>query len=268
MNAILFLALIGQAEPMRWEQTDSDQQIALMQGAKHLGNWHYQYRVYGPRIGPGQWGQLTRQLPMGAPMIPERQVSQPAVPFQEASVADDDDPLHRLWGPHDYTLYRPAKYTQRIAVTNDRDTITPVPRTQLEAHWQVPGGLVGVSGWRSTLYKRLPGEPHTRIANLPVWNGSNYQYNRGWHRSYADESEFLDVLVNDLGAVFEVRRAYKLDGAWYRSVHYRNRSARPSGYTGTGDCVSCHGQAGSGSYAAGLVPGGDTILSDPIAGLE
>ena len=53
--------------------------------------------------------------------------------------------------------YRPARFTQRIAVTNDRDSITPVPRSATEAKYQVPGGLVGVVGWRSSLYKFIPG---------------------------------------------------------------------------------------------------------------
>ena len=171
--------------------------------------------------------------------------------------------------PPQFKRYKSAKYTQRIAVTNGRDTILPIRRASLLEKWRVPGGLEGVKGWKSDLYSWADGEAW--VGNISVLNSLGYfQSNRGWKRSYSDGSEFLDVLTNTgTGKVFEVRKAVKKDGQWQRFTTYRDAAQRPKGYAGPPkDCRSCHSEAGTGGYAEGLVPGGDTVISHPFEALE
>lgn len=164
--------------------------------------------------------------------------------------------------------YDRAEYTQAIAVSNNRDSITPVPRTSLDAVWQVPGGLEGVQGWTSELYRFIAGG-QTWVGNIGVLNSFGYiQQNRGWQRQYKDGTYFADLLSTDKG-VFEIRVAEKNDGVWERYIAYKNGDARPEGYTGLRQaCSACHSQAGTGGYSRGLVPGGDTVISDPFHAME
>lgn len=161
-------------------------------------------------------------------------------------------------------------YTQAIAETwRGRwvDTIDKVPIGNVEAKWHVSGGMQGIRGWTSTKYRVLPEgkQVKTKIGNVPVWNGANYQYNRGIVREYPDGTEFIDVLKNDQGVVFEYRVHRKENGKWLSSAEYSNEAARPKGYTGLKQtCASCHNEAGTGKYGAGLVPGGDHVISDPL----
>jgi hypothetical protein len=202
-----------------------------------------------------------------------------------ASFSFADDPEDFLI-PKNFVRYNSAKYTQKIAITNGQFSIDPVPRTKLEEKWQVPGGLVGITGWKSELYQA----PLTRmvgVAPITVTNGffvhANYGYGwvktdtpvtqtlRGWTRTYADGQKFIDVLRNSKsGKVFEVREAEKREGRWHRAVTYRDRGERPSGYkvVSINLCAGCHSQAGSGGYNDGLKPGGDNILSDSFPVLE
>ncbi len=163
--------------------------------------------------------------------------------------------------------YVPSRFTQEIATTNNRPRISSVPRDNLEAKWHQSGGMEGIEGWRSDLYKSVETKPYT--ARLPVLNSFGYiQHELGWTRNYPDGAIFLDVLSKD-GEVFEVRQAKKESGAWTRKAIYRNEDAYPKGYAGLKQsCSSCHDDAGSGGYATGLVPGADTIISDPIYELE
>jgi hypothetical protein len=166
--------------------------------------------------------------------------------------------------PPEGERYETAKWTQRVAVTNGRDTISPVPRSGLEAHWQTSGGMVGIAGVVSEKFKVLPPGGKTWIGNIQVWNGGGYQSNRGIVRSYPDGTRFEDRL-SYRGVVFEVRVRVKRGGVWKSSVTYSSAAARPPGYRGLGQsCASCHDQAGTGGYAAGLVPGGDGVLSEEL----
>lgn len=160
-------------------------------------------------------------------------------------------------------------------MTNDVDRITPIDRRRgKDQHkWAVPGGLFGVTGWKSTLYKHVPYGTARWVDNIPVWNGTNYQNNRGWVRSYADGAMFVDVLTNEkTGKVFEARIAEKHEGKWERYVAYKDVTQRPPGYHGLQmKCVACHNNVdgpGTGGYAEGLVPGSDTVVSDPFPELE
>ena len=159
-----------------------------------------------------------------------------------------------------------AKWTQEIAVTNSRDRISPVPVSRLESKWHGSGGLVGIKGWRSEKWKYLPTEPSHWVGDIAVRNSFNsYQNNRGIKRSYPNGTEFHDVLRNDAGLVFEHRVRTKDSGRWSSQIVYRDVSSRPYGYVGLKQsCASCHDEAGTGGYAVGLVPGGDTVISDPL----
>lgn len=163
--------------------------------------------------------------------------------------------------------YKRARMTQEIAVTDGRDRISSVPRSVMEAKWNAPGGLSGIDGWQSDLYKSVAGGRQW-VGNIDVFNGANFQANRGWKRSYADGTVFADVL-SYRGRTFEVRVAEKRDGVWDRYIAYKDVEARPPGYHGLKQsCASCHNEAGTGSYAAGLIPGGDTIISHSFDALE
>lgn len=178
--------------------------------------------------------------------------------------------------------YRPARNTQRIATTNGAPTITPVPRAQVSTNRTDTKWLPGVPGgtdhldrheFRSTLFKLVPfDDQHT--TGLQVWNGSNFQTELGWKRSYPDGTVFVDVLSNRLtGKPFEGRAREKVDGEWQSYVFFRDRQARPAGYNGLRQqCASCHNNEfdgpGSGGYALGMVPGSDTVVSDPFPALE
>lgn len=164
--------------------------------------------------------------------------------------------------------YHSAKYTQSIAVVDGRDRIERVPILRLrERKWRFSGGLMEVDKkeWVSEKYRTLPEPVKHRVRDIAVWNGSNFQNNRGIVRDYPNGTRFDDVLSNKDGVVFEHRTRVKKDGKWSSSVIYSDVKARPAGYNGLKvTCASCHDEAGSGGYGEGLVPGGDTVLSDPL----
>lgn len=195
-----------------------------------------------------------------------------AVPFVQP---DGDDLAAGPWPeslpfPDGLQRYRRARRTQSIAVVNGRDSIQAVSRFGLEAKWHVPGGMLGVEGWRSDLYRLVPNAPRVWVANIDVLNSMGYfQANRGYRRAYPAGTYFADVLSHK-GKVFEVRYAEKRDdGTWDRYVAFKDAAARPAGYHGLQQrCASCHSEAGTGVYGAGLVPGGDTVISDPFMELE
>lgn len=169
------------------------------------------------------------------------------------------------------TPYNKAKFTQEIAVTNDRDRITPVPRTKLEAKWQISGGFedhLASGKVTSQQYKNdIASKPKVWVGDISVKNSLGYfQDNRGWKRQYSDGSKFLDVLSID-GNIFEIRQRVKVNGDWKSTIEYSN-DFKPKDYRKGLSCSSCHDEAGTGGYASGLVPGGDGVLSDPFPALE
>ncbi len=170
-----------------------------------------------------------------------------------------------------------AKFTQSIATTNGRPSIDAVPRTRTLPKWQVSGGMEHIPKtlWKSEVYKFIP-EYHERwTARRPVKNSFGFiQYELGWHHRYTDGTVFVDRLTNaQTGKDFELRVAEKQDGAWRRYVAFRDESQRPAGYAGLKGmtCATCHNTKdgpGTGGYAVGLVPGDDTVVSDPFPALE
>lgn len=166
--------------------------------------------------------------------------------------------------------YDSAKFTQSIFVLDERDTIRPIAIATLpDKRWHQPGGLEGIKGWRSERYRHLPENARVKtwVGNIEVENSLKYkQHNRGILRSYPNGTRFDELLINDdTGRVFEHRSRFKIDGTWKSAIEFKDEQARPEGYTGlTVSCSSCHAEAGTGKYDAGLVPGGDTVLSDPL----
>lgn len=166
--------------------------------------------------------------------------------------------------------YQPAKLTQisfdrELSGIRGRALIQPVSRYVLPAKWHQPGGLQGVSGWRSDLYKLAGARNWRGPTSVPeVYPPVTFQ------RTYEDGSLFVDVLSNaESGKVFEARAREKTGGEWHSYVFFRDKRNRPAGYAGLNQsCVSCHGEAGTGAYGSGYVLGGDTVLSDPIPYLE
>lgn len=172
--------------------------------------------------------------------------------------------------PEKSKKYESARYTQSISVLNDRDHIEVVSIAKLpDKRWHQPGGLDGIRGWKSERYKYVPEGSRVKswVGNISVKNGLGYfQENRGILRKYPDGTRFDELLINEsTERVFEHRVRTKVDGKWKSVVAFKDENEFPKGYTGLKvSCTSCHGEAGTGGYAVGLVPGGDTVLSDPL----
>lgn len=211
-------------------------------------------------------------------------VSLKAVPFGQSDrpAVDAESPAAGPWPasvekPKGLAPFVRARFTQRLAKTSSDggrtfpSTITPADRSRLDPQWHQSGGMQGLTGWRSDVYRFVPQEPHTRMDAVGVVNQFGYvQHELGWVRDYPNGTRFDDVLSNTAtGKVFEHRTAQKKNGAWTRRVIFSDETQRPAGYSGLAvTCSSCHDQAGTGGYATALVPGGDTILSDPFPALE
>lgn len=168
--------------------------------------------------------------------------------------------------PDDAVEYKSAIYTQSISTLNDRPSLQLVKvSTVANGSWTRSGGLpVGIS-FSSRKY-RSGGRPTYKMEMIPVVNSfGHYQYEWGLTRSYPNGARFDDILYNTDGGVFEHRVREKVNGKWESRIEYREPKVRPKGYTGlTQTCTSCHNRAGTGGYATGLIPGGDTVISDPM----
>lgn len=188
------------------------------------------------------------------PMLP--QVTLPPMSYQPAL-------------PPGAVEYHSDGFTQKVYETGGQSRIEPVPISL--AKWRASGGLEGIGGWKSQKYRLIPEgkKVRTSIGHVLVLlsNGRSRQSSRSLHRLYPPGTEFHDVLTNtSTGKVFEHRvRKKNDDGKWEALIEYHDEAARPAGYTGLKvSCASCHNEAGTGGYNAGLVPGGDTVLSDPL----
>ncbi len=226
-------------------------------------------------------------------LIRRWEASQPANPFSDGVSLLDSEPLFgRLavankdrpvnWPTHVPFLkgLRPfvrARYTQEIATTNGAPRITPMPRDQVASKWHQSGGMEGISRdlWQSDVFKLVPGdEEYVSVKPIPVFNGSNDQYEQGWAGDFPSGTVFVDMLSNrESGKVFELRVREKENGKWRSFVAFRDKAQRPVGYAGLQgvQCASCHNRVdgpGTGPYAGPLVPGRDTIVSAAFPRLE
>ena len=238
----------------------------------------YVYRPDGKGwFGTGERFDLDTDHELIQAAIAPRVVSRPAIPFAERKqrIAEDDLSTAGRWSPgiekpSGLVRYKRAQYTQEIATTNGRPRITPVHRLNLESRWHQSGGMDGITGWRSDVYRLIEAEPYQ--ARLPVLNSFGFFQNElGWTRVYPPNARFDDVLSNtETGKVFEHRTATKAKGVWTRRVIYSDETQRPADYTGlTVTCASCHDSfPGSGGYASALVMGADGVFSDPFPSLE
>lgn len=174
--------------------------------------------------------------------------------------------------PEGAVKFASAKDTQSIYVLTDANNqswniIDRFPINKLEDKWRVSGGMIGIKGWKSDKYYTPPKgkDVETWTEYVDVTNSFGYtQKNKAIVRKYPDGTRFDDILSVD-GIVFEHRVRMKQEGAWRSSVVYEDKSSRPEGYNGLRQsCSSCHREAGTGKYASGLVPGGDTVLSHPL----
>lgn len=172
--------------------------------------------------------------------------------------------------PPDAVRYAPATHTQSVDRMQDfggplRPRTIAVPIAAMSnTDWHQSGGIRGLKGVTSEKYSLRAGK--SWWTPLPVTNSyGNTQHERGIVRVYDDGSRFDDVLWYK-GRVFEHRTRTKVDGKWTNTVTYRDESAAPPGYKPVklAECATCHNKAGTGGYSEGLVPGGDTVLSDPL----
>jgi len=168
--------------------------------------------------------------------------------------------------PEKAVKFAPTKETQSIGILDERDFIDPFKIASMtDTRWHQPGGLFGIKH-RSEKFRLVPAEPKVWVGDIAVLNSfGHYQRNRGLKREYAVGTRFDEVLINEDGEPFEQRTRIKEKDGWTSEVSWKDESARPKGYTGLKQsCASCHDEAGTGKYAEGLVPGGDTVLSDPL----
>ena len=284
-----------------WRATPNGHQ-ALMRNDRQIGVWMTGDGYY-PLISPGKWGAKTLP-PIEAPSRPTghatqfgRTVSRAASPFagwplpSAGEAADGSIQGRGPWPdglefPAGMRRYKRAAWAQSVAHSGSQPIIDRVSRLNIASKWRQSGGLDGIAGWRSDLYRN-----ETAAATKPftgyvtVKNGGRITNSFGrdlgeatqdelsWQRKYPDGARFLDVLSTSKG-VFEVRQREKRDGRWISLVTYRDKAARPKGYEGLPQgmtCVGCHNTTdgpGTGGYGVALVPGSDTIFSDGFSVLE
>lgn len=238
-----------------------------------------------PRTSDNWWGawyypetatndQLRQHAGLGEPAQRPFSSLRPGelpYPVDDDLIAAGRWPERLLHWKTNATQYLPAQLTQR---TFNKGIIEPVSRKAIEEKYQVPGHMVGVTGWRSELYAHIPGGHTEFVGPLQVLNGftpTSSQEEYSLQRRFPDGTYFLDALYGKGNALTELRLRTLTDGLWESDVIYRNKAAWPTGYKGTpttAECAACHSEAGSGKYGVGLVPGGHNVLSLPLKGLE
>ncbi len=213
---------------------------------------------------------LARSLSRVFEPIPDTEVSMRYMMYLVLTMTQAQPPLEHgeqdrlaaLWPasvpmPSGMRFYAKTRYTQRIAVTNDRESNFPY-RLDQDDHWSnapsapnpnrlfpwaVSGGLHESTGWESHAAVYLP--PGKKIL---VWRqrvpvpSSNPLRKICWE--YPEGTVFADLLVAD-GECFTLRLREKLAGGWRSRV----AGARKA-------CAECHDHAGS-SLQYGIVLRGD-----------
>lgn len=194
----------------------------------------------------------------------ERQVRRVPLPFfPRVRARLDARLLDRVPILAEMEPYTRAQNTQLLFNRTERQIVS---RSVLKAKWNIPGGLEGVHGWKSRSFRLLTKPPVEYLGTIYVLNSFGYrQPEQGWKRSYHIGDCFVEELSTDTGP-FELRVSEKRANGWEFYVAWSDPSARPIGYRRPTrkQCLACHNEAGTGSYNAGLVPGGDHVFSDPF----
>lgn len=197
------------------------------------------------------------------------EVSRSAAPFElPASSAQLDDsvldrvPILREMEPYKrYTVAQhPLSRTYRFA---GAPFFNFVPRASLERKWTIPGGLDGIRATSIVLRGK-----DNRVRNWVDHIDPNDNISEIVHQRSYSHATFAEVLLNESGKAFEVRLAAKRDGKWQRFVAFADADAAPAGYMRVRNCGECHDKAGTGAYDTAYVPGGDTVISEPLEGIE
>ena len=175
--------------------------------------------------------------------------------------------LKNLW------FYRPARYSQRLAITNGADTnaLYHASRDDVWGNaptsfnpnrsfpYATPGGLDGLSGWESHVAVSYPdGEaPATWVEGVEAGAARLLPKTR-W--AFPEGTVFANMLVAD-GETFTLRLLEKRSGGWESQVAFRGGKP-PAGFKGAGKaCVSCHSKAGASEQYGITVRGDDGIFS-------
>jgi hypothetical protein len=191
---------------------------------------------------------------------------------EKLSAERDGKAIRSVWPaaipfPEDVEAYQSAKLVQHTGNRSGTGAHFTESRSVLPRKWSVPGGLEGINGWRSVLLRSKDNHSVSkRVRANPAEHLGEIVYAKVYERA-----TFYDLLLNSDGKPFELREATKRDGKWERFVAWKDVSARPAGYVpfkSSSDCITCHSEAGSGGYGAARNPGWDTVLSEPLDGVE
>lgn len=265
-----------------WTRAVYLHKVADLSGAISIsGPWHGRHVRYAHLSNPTRIEVQAALETARETLAAERSVSQTATgkswPLTSAGETVDPDLSRRgpwpdgLDFPEGMKRYKRAAYTQSIFQDQFGSQISPIHRLDLpNRDWHQSGGMLGIKNFRSDLYRNAVAvKAQAWTDGIPVKNRfNNFQTELGWKVQYGDGSKFMDVLSYE-GRPFEVRVREKKDGKWQSSTPFQNELARPPGYKGLEiRCSVCHDQAGTGGYAAGLVPGGDGVLSVGFKALE
>ena len=195
------------------------------------------------------------------------EVSPAAVPFSKTAPRDGlpfdagSLPERFRWIAKEMEPYEPANLVQQSFNRSGLASMGMVSRNVLDRKWRVPGGCENVGDFQSRLFR---GKGNT-VRNWTD-HATEEELSEIIHqRSYGDGAKFVEVLSHG-GKVFSIRLAEKESGKWDRRTIYRNSDADPPGFVAikNSECASCHALAGSGEYGGPRIPGGDTVLSEPI----
>lgn len=171
-------------------------------------------------------------------------------------------------------LFTPTKYTQRLAITDNRstnflyridqdDVFVNSPTTVNPNRvfpYATPGGLHNSTGWQAMRAARIPGPVRIWTEGVPVPGTSTPLPKVRW--SFPAGTVFVDMLYKD-GKCFELRTATKGDdGKWDHKPLYRDLDAAPANFHGAGmACASCHKDAGASLNYGITVRGDDRVFS-------
>ena len=188
-----------------------------------------------------------------------------------------EDNVRDVW-PRDVDMppglrfYARSEYSQRLTITNDRDTLRIVRQdtddvftnapTVLNPNrispWKVSGGMDKVRGFQSKTALAIPKGQAIRYWSERVEAGAAHPLPRAsW--SFPVGTVAADLLSHD-GKLFEVRTLTKTAKGWHSEIVWGSGVKVP-GYTGPGRrCHECHDKVGSGGYGV-RVRGSDGLFS-------